>query len=78
MILILQKGDNVNITGASKEECAKTGAFKMMNLATDAAIFGFCGMKVISHTHYSSVPSVTQNDRKKMLGELRQLAREKL
>ncbi len=68
----------VTTTGASKEEYEKMGAFKMMKMAMDMAIFEFSGMKVIGHKYFSAVPYVSQQDRKKMLKELRLLVKEKL
>jgi NAD(P)H dehydrogenase (quinone) len=68
----------VSTTGASKEDYEKMGAFKMMNMAMDMAIFQFSGMKVIGHKYFSSVPYVSQQDRKKMLKELKLLVKEKL
>jgi NAD(P)H dehydrogenase (quinone) len=77
----LLKGKKVFIvttTGASKEDYEKMGAFKMMNMSIDMAIFQFSGMKVIGHKYFSSVPNVAQQDRKKMLKELKLLVKEKL
>ncbi len=54
------------------------GAFKMMNMSIDMAIFQFSGMKMIGHKYFSSVPYVSQQERKKMLKELRLLVRDKL
>ena len=80
-IIGLLKGKKVFIvttTGASEEDYEKMGAFKMMNMSIDMAIFQFSGMKVIGHKYFSSVPNVSQQDRKKMLKELRLLVKEKL
>ena len=68
----------VSTTGASKEDYDKMGAFKMMNQSTDMAIFQFCGMEVIGHKYFSSVPNVSDQDRKQMLEELRLLIRDKV
>lgn len=68
----------VSTTGASKEDYEKMGAFKMMNMSMDMAIFRFSGMKVIGHKYLSAVPYVSQQERKKMLKELRLLVKEKL
>ncbi len=68
----------VTTTGASKEDYEKLGAFKMMNMSIDMAIFQFSGMKVIRHKYFSSVPNVSNQDRKKMLEELKLLVKEKL
>jgi NAD(P)H dehydrogenase (quinone) len=68
----------VSTTGASKEDYEKMGAFKMMKMSMDMAIFQFSGMKLIGHKYFPSVPYVSQQDRKKMLKELRLLVRDKL
>ena len=79
-IIGLLKGKKVFIvstTGASKEDYDKMGAFKMMNQSMDMAIFQFSGMEVIGHKYFSSVPYVSDQDRKQMLEELRLLIRDK-
>ena len=68
----------VNTTGASQKDYEKMGAFKMMNMSMDMAIFQFSGMKVMGHKYFSSVPYVSQQDRKKMLKELKLLVKENL
>jgi NAD(P)H dehydrogenase (quinone) len=68
----------VSTMGASKEDYEKMGAFKMMNMSMDMAIFQFSGMEVTGHKYFSSVPYVSQQDRKKMLKELKLLVKEKL
>jgi len=80
-VLGLLKGKKVflvSTTGATKEEYEKMGAFKMMNMAMDMAIFQFSGMEVIGHQYFSGVPYISQQDRKKMLKELKLLVKEKL
>jgi len=68
----------ISTTGASKEDNEKMNAFKMMNMSMDMAIFQFSGMKVIGHKYFSSVPYVSDKDRKQMLQELRLLVKEKV
>jgi NAD(P)H dehydrogenase (quinone) len=68
----------VSTTGASREDYEKSGAFKMMNMSMDMAIFQTSGMEVIGHKYFSSVPNVSDKDRKQMLEELRLLVKEKL
>jgi NAD(P)H dehydrogenase (quinone) len=68
----------VSTTGASKEDNEKMGAFKMMNMSMDMAIFQFSGLEVIGHKYLSSVQNVSDKDRKQMLEELRLIVREKL
>ena len=68
----------ISTTGASKEDNEKMGAFKMMNMSMDMAIFQFSGLKVIAHKYLSSVQYVSNKDRKQMLQELKLIVREKL
>jgi len=68
----------VSTTGASKEDYERMGAFKMMNQSMDMAIFQSSGMEVIGHKYFSSVPNVSDQDRKQMLAELRLLVRDKV
>lgn len=68
----------ISTTGASKEEYEKMGAFKMMNMSIDGAIFQFAGMEVIGHKYFSSVPTVSAKERKAMLREVKELVREKV
>jgi len=68
----------ISTTGASKEDNEKMGAFKMMNMSMDMAIFQFSGLEVIKHKYFSSVQYVSDKDRKQMLEELRLIVREKL
>ncbi len=68
----------VSTTGASKEDYDKRGAFKMMNQSMDMAIFQLSGMEVVGHKYFSSVPNVSDQDRKQMLEELRLSVRDKV
>jgi NAD(P)H dehydrogenase (quinone) len=68
----------VSTTGASKEDYDKMGAFEMMHQSMDMAIFQFIGMEVIGHKYFSSVPYISDRDRKQMLEELRLLVRDKV
>ncbi|MGD0884569.1 MAG: NAD(P)H-dependent oxidoreductase [Thermodesulfovibrionales bacterium] len=80
-VIGLLKGKKVFIvstTGASEEDYEKMGAFKMMNKSIDMAIFQLSGMEVVGHKYFSSVPNVSDQDRKQMLEELRLLVRDKI
>jgi len=68
----------VTTTGASREDYEDSGVFKSMGQLIDFGIFGFCGMEVIEHLYFSSVPYVTDDDRKRMLEELKEKVRGKL
>ena len=80
-VIGLHKGKKVflaSTTGATKEQYEEMGAFRMMNMAMDMAIFQFSGMEVIGHQYFSAVPYVSQQERKKMLKELKLLVKEML
>jgi len=68
----------ISTTGASKEDNEKMGAFQMMNMSMDMAIFQFSGMEVIGHKYFSSVQDVSDKDRKQMLQDLKLAVKEKL
>lgn len=52
--------------------------FKSMGQTIDEGIFRFCGMEIIEHRYLTAIPYITDNDRKKMLEDLRGFVREKL
>jgi NAD(P)H dehydrogenase (quinone) len=68
----------VSTTGATKEQYEEMGAFDMMNMAMDMAIFQFSGMEVLGHQYFSAVPYVSRRARGKMLSELRTLIKDKV
>jgi putative NADPH-quinone reductase len=45
-----------------------------MELAIDNETFRFCGMEKVGHKYFGSVPTVTEEERKKMLEEVAQIA----
>ncbi len=49
-----------------------------MGQTIDERICRFCGMKIIEHKYLTAIPYITDNDRKKMLEDLRGFVREKL
>ncbi len=52
----------------------ESSGVKAMGQLLDRDIFGFCGMNVILHQYFGSVPTVSQDDRKKMLEEVARIA----
>jgi NAD(P)H dehydrogenase (quinone) len=64
--------------GASQEDYEHFGMFKSFDQVVDSGIFRFSGMEVIDHVYYASVPYITDEDRKKMLDNIRSQIREKL
>jgi len=68
----------VTTTGAPQEMFEESGMFKSMGQTMDDGIFRFCGMEIIAHKYLTAVPYVTDDDRKKMLEDLKGFVREKI
>jgi NAD(P)H dehydrogenase (quinone) len=68
----------VTTTGASRIDYEASGFFKSMGQVIDTGIFQFCGFELIEHMYFSSVPYVTDIERKEMLEKLRAVVRDKL
>jgi len=68
----------VTTTGAPQEMFEESGMFKSMGQTMDDGIFRFCGMEMIAHKYLTAVPYVTDDDRKKMLEDLKGFVREKI
>ncbi len=64
----------INTMGAPESEYEKTGMFKSIHQTTVEGIFEFCGMKVVKHQYFGSVPLVSDADRKAMLEKVREIA----
>jgi len=60
----------INTMGASLSAYEQIGAFKAMEILMDGEIFRFCGLEVTGHKYFGSVPTVADEDRKKMLEEV--------
>ncbi len=61
---------------APKEVSEKTGAFKAMTFVIGESLASFCGMTLIKQQYFSSVASVSQEDRKQMLEKVKIIAEE--
>ena len=73
----LMKGKKVyiiNTMGAPVTAYESSGVFKAMELLSDREVFGFCGLEVLGHKYFGSVPTVTDEDRKTMLVEVQSIA----
>jgi NAD(P)H dehydrogenase (quinone) len=64
----------INTLGAPFSVCEQAGLFKSMEHLIDKETFHFCGMKMVGHKYFGSVPMVTDAERKKMLEEVAALA----
>jgi NAD(P)H dehydrogenase (quinone) len=61
----------LNTTGGPEERYAQEGYGECLKKIFSSGIFGLCGMEVILHEFFYAVPFVTDEDRKKMLEELK-------
>ena len=68
----------ITTTGAPQEMYEASGMFKSMAQTTGEGIFQFTGMELIEHKYFCAIPYLTDEDRKKMLEELRGLVQKKL
>ena len=64
----------INTMGAPLAAYETSGILKSMEQLTDQETFRFCGMEVIGHHYFGSVPTVTQEERVKMLDEVARIA----
>jgi NAD(P)H dehydrogenase (quinone) len=63
-----------NTMGAPVAAYEQSGIFKAIELLTDQETFRFCGLEVLGHKYFGSVTTVTDDDRKAMLGEVERVA----
>ena len=49
--------------------------YQALNLTFDNEIFDFCGIEVVAHQYFDSVPSDTNEDRQKILFKVEELAK---
>jgi len=68
----------ITTTGAPKEMYEASGMFKSMAQTTGEGIFQFTGMELIEHKYLCAIPYMTDEGRKKMLEELRELVQNNL
>ncbi|MDP2156214.1 MAG: NAD(P)H-dependent oxidoreductase [Nitrospirota bacterium] len=68
----------ITTTGAPQEMYEASGMFKSMAQTTGEGIFQFTGMELIEHKYLCAIPHVTDDDRKKMLEEVKELVQKKL
>ena len=61
-----------NTMGESKEQCENSGICPCLK-KTIGGTFEFCGIKVLEHKFFFSVPYITDEDRKQMLDEVKEM-----
>jgi NAD(P)H dehydrogenase (quinone) len=64
----------VSTMGAPLDFAVSSGGIKSMEQIIDNETFKFCGMEMVGHKYFGSVPTVTDEDRKKMLEEVAGIA----
>ncbi len=57
--------------GLPHEAYESTGMYHALTMTSDTGIFDFCGIEVVRHTFFSSVPSVDDATRKQYLEDVR-------
>lgn len=57
--------------GAPKSVCEVTGVFKAMDVTVGECLAGFCGMTLLESRYLTSVTSVSDSERKKMLEDIK-------
>ncbi|MFA5088307.1 MAG: NAD(P)H-dependent oxidoreductase [Candidatus Omnitrophota bacterium] len=65
----------INTTGSPQEAYEKTGMFKSLNQTVEDGIFRFCAMPITGHKYFSSVITCSDQERKAMLAEVKQIAK---
>lgn len=64
----------INTLGAPLEAVESSGGIKCMEQLIDNETFRFCAMEIVGHKYFGSVPTVTEEERKKMLEEVSRIA----
>ncbi|MEN9808879.1 MAG: hypothetical protein RLZZ488_446 [Pseudomonadota bacterium] len=63
----------VSCHGNPREYYESVGMYNAMNMTSNNGIFEFCGVEVAAHQYFDSVPSSTEETRKQMLAQVREL-----
>lgn len=69
-----KKAYAVSTLGAPLAFAESSGGIKSMEQIIDHETFRFCGMDLVGHKYFGSVPTVSDEERKKMLEEVFQIA----
>lgn len=64
----------ISTLGAPLDVYEKTGLVSSMQKTIDGSLADFCGMEFVEHKYFGSVPNVSDEDRKNMLEEVKQIA----
>ncbi|OGX10738.1 MAG: hypothetical protein A2351_07030 [Omnitrophica bacterium RIFOXYB12_FULL_50_7] len=64
----------INTLGAPLAIVESSGGIKSMEQIIDNETFRFCAMEMLGHKYFGSVPTVSDEERKKMLEEVARIA----
>ncbi|RBW69223.1 NAD(P)H-dependent oxidoreductase [Bacillus taeanensis] len=70
-----KKAVQICTTGTPKEVYKQKGILRSMNQTTDEEIFNFCGIEVIDHLYYGNVVEIEEGNRKQILEEIKEFAK---
>lgn len=73
-LLAGKKGYAFSTMGAPISVYESSGMMKSMEQTVDQETFRFCGLEMLGHKYFGSVPTVSDEDRKKMLEEVAGIA----
>lgn len=68
-----KRGLLITCHGNPKDFYESVGMYNALNMTTDNGIFDFCGIEVVGHQYFDSVPAITDADRKNMLVQVQEL-----
>lgn len=62
-------------TGSTEGMLMQNNMVESMTNSIDSGIFAFCGMGVLKHKYFFAVPTVSDEERKKMLEEVKEIVK---
>jgi NAD(P)H dehydrogenase (quinone) len=65
----------INTTGGSLKLYQSSGMFESIRQTIDGGIFRFCAMEIVEHRFFTGVSTSTEDDRRVMLEEVRNIVR---
>ena len=74
-LLTGKKALTITTLGDTVENYRAQGFFDAMNTLMDGILFDFAGIEAIEHKYFGSVPLATDDERKRMLDDVRDLVR---
>ncbi|MCG6553729.1 MAG: NAD(P)H-dependent oxidoreductase [Candidatus Magnetominusculus sp. LBB02] len=65
----------INTTGSPEDMYNKSGMFNSILQTSDDGIYRFCGLEVLKHIFFTSIPYITDTARAEMLNEVKAIAK---